>query len=104
MPPSPAPTSPPPPLLPGPQIQQLEATLAQYGYRDLYAPLPPENPLDMLELTRGQRHQQPQHLGACSCRVVCAGDGFCMQVWVVLGGSQQRSMPWCMRFCQWTDG
>ncbi|KAI7842302.1 hypothetical protein COHA_003942 [Chlorella ohadii] len=46
------------------QIQQLEATLAQYGYRDLYAPLPPEHPLDMLELTaggRGQR-QQPQHL------------------------------------------
>lgn len=54
------------PALPCPQIQQLEATLAQYGYRDLYAPLPPEHPLDMLELTaggRGQR-QQPQHLGA----------------------------------------
>ncbi|PRW58927.1 hypothetical protein C2E21_2145 [Chlorella sorokiniana] len=45
------------------QIQQLEATLAQYGYRDLYAPLPPENPLDMLELTAGARGQgrQPQH-------------------------------------------
>jgi hypothetical protein len=33
------------------QIQQLETTLAQYGYRDLYAPLPPDNPLDMLELS-----------------------------------------------------
>ncbi|KAI3438538.1 hypothetical protein D9Q98_000966 [Chlorella vulgaris] len=32
------------------QIQELEATLAQYGYRELYAPLPPETPLDMLEL------------------------------------------------------
>lgn len=49
-----------PHTLPGPQIQQLEATLAQYGYRDLYAPLPPENPLDMLELTASGRGQQRQ--------------------------------------------
>lgn len=32
------------------QIQGLEAELARYGYRDLFAPLPPECPLDMLEL------------------------------------------------------
>lgn len=31
-------------------IAQLEMRLQQYGYRDLYAPLPPENPLDMLML------------------------------------------------------
>lgn len=35
------------------QIQELEMQLAQFGYRDLYAPLPPENPLDMLELSSG---------------------------------------------------
>jgi hypothetical protein len=35
------------------QIQQLETTLAQYGYRDLYSPLPPDNPLDMMELAPG---------------------------------------------------
>lgn len=48
------------------QIQQLEATLAQYGYRDLYAPLPPENPLDMLELhAAGQAQRRQPCLGAC---------------------------------------
>ncbi len=31
-------------------IAQLEQRLQQYGYRDVYAPLPPENPLDMLML------------------------------------------------------
>lgn len=31
-------------------IAQLEQRLQQYGYRDLYSPLPPENPLDMLML------------------------------------------------------
>ncbi|KAL4445739.1 hypothetical protein ABPG77_008938 [Micractinium sp. CCAP 211/92] len=36
------------------QIQELEAQLAQYGYRDLFAPLPPENPLDMLEVAGSQ--------------------------------------------------
>ena len=34
------------------QIERLELQLQQFGYTDLFAPLPPENPLDMLELRR----------------------------------------------------
>lgn len=33
-------------------IAQLEQRLQQFGYRDVYAPLPPENPLDMLLVLR----------------------------------------------------
>lgn len=46
------------------QIQALEGALAQYGYRDLYAPLPPENPLDMLELAAGAGAQAARYQGA----------------------------------------
>ncbi|KAL4425881.1 hypothetical protein ABPG75_009897 [Micractinium tetrahymenae] len=49
------------------QVQELEAQLAQYGYRDLFAPLPPENPLDMLELAGG-------HAGAAGAGAGLASD------------------------------
>lgn len=39
-------------------IAELEQQLQQYGYRDVYAPLPPENPLDMLLLSASGELQQ----------------------------------------------
>ncbi|GAB4824009.1 hypothetical protein N2152v2_011055 [Parachlorella kessleri] len=41
-------------------IAQLEQRLQQYGYRDLYAPLPPDNPLDMLMLRAPAAAQHAQ--------------------------------------------
>lgn len=59
-------------------IQQLEARLAQYGYRDLYAPLPPENPLDMLELAAappsGALQRATVPAAASSARLGALGD------------------------------
>eukprot|EP00887_Chlorella_sp_A99_P004740 scaffold4.g4740.t1 len=59
----------------GEELQALEAVsldavsleLQQYGYTDLFAPLPPENPLDMLELRQARaeapaRPLPPHHL------------------------------------------
>lgn len=61
------------------QIQGLEAALAQYGYRDLFAPLPPESPLDMLELhqagaggARGAAGAYHGGQGVCSGATSCA--------------------------------
>lgn len=56
------------------QIQGLEAALARYGYRDLFAPLPPESPLDMLEMAGpGPGHAQQSQKGMLSSRSMLGG-------------------------------
>ena len=67
------------------QIQQLEAALAQYGYRDLYAPLPPDDPLELLELAPAAQRPPPGAPGAVGCSR-CAGEAAAARgCWAVPG-------------------